>query len=216
MKLNNVSLVIIDDVDVNRVLDVLDVCNYYIDFYDIFYFTSLDVKNEYVKRIDYKIDDLYKYSNFLLKDVTQYIKSEYILVVQWDGFVLNPSAWNHNFLNYDYIGAPWKLDHRIVGNGGFSLRSFKLIDILSNLLHNIEIKNGEDFIICGQMREILENRFKIKFPSIELAKTFSVEDDMLWSGEFGFHNWKKVQPFKNGWKKPNLSYRSDIFINNIY
>jgi len=61
------------------------------------------------------------------------------LLVQPDGFVINPDKWDNQFFEYDYIGAPWEqvphsyLDpwgkpHR-VGNGGFSFRSKKLLDV---------------------------------------------------------------------------------------
>ena len=57
-----------------------------------------------------------------------------MLIIQHDGFILNHKAWDNEFLNYDYIGAPvyWMGNKLIeVGNGGFSLRSKKLLKIIA-------------------------------------------------------------------------------------
>src|SRR5262249_12882229 len=66
-----------------------------------------------------------EYSEFVLKRLVDYVDTPHVLLVQWDGFVLNPGAWREDFLSYDYVGAPWPWhqDGRNVGNGGFSLRS---------------------------------------------------------------------------------------------
>jgi len=57
-----------------------------------------------------------------------------VLIYQEDSIIFKNNI--ENFLQYDYIGAPWyleKMDYPCVGNGGFSLRNPKLmIDILSD------------------------------------------------------------------------------------
>lgn len=47
------------------------------------------------------------YSKFILEELVHYVETDFCLVVQADGFVLNASRWNPRFLDYDYIGAPW-------------------------------------------------------------------------------------------------------------
>ena len=67
------------------------------------------------------------YSQFVLKELGAHIATDYALVVQWDGYVIDGDAWADEFWNYDYIGARWphvQGEFR-VGNGGFSLRSEK-------------------------------------------------------------------------------------------
>ena len=66
------------------------------------------------------------------------IKTEFMLGIHDDGFVINPNLWTDQFLKYDYIGAPWS--HTIpyygqkyrVGNGGFSLRFPVLKHVYTN------------------------------------------------------------------------------------
>ena len=67
------------------------------------------------------------YNQFILKDLNSHITTDFVLVIQYDGFVINPHKWDIKFSEYDYIGAPWPWakDYQ-VGNGGFSLRSKKL------------------------------------------------------------------------------------------
>ena len=39
--------------------------------------------------------------------IGEYIESDFALVVQDDGHIVNPNNWSDEFLAYDYIGAPW-------------------------------------------------------------------------------------------------------------
>ena len=45
------------------------------------------------------------YSQFVLKSLLPHIATEHVLLVQWDGYVCNPDAWDPAFLDCDYIGA---------------------------------------------------------------------------------------------------------------
>ena len=70
------------------------------------------------------------YSRFVLHNLADHIDTDHVLVVQWDGFVRDGRCWQDEFLAYDYIGAVWPQfeDDWKVGNGGFSLRSKKLLE----------------------------------------------------------------------------------------
>src|SRR3954464_6341737 len=61
------------------------------------------------------------YSQLMLKGLKRYVSTTHALVVQWDGYVVNPDAWDPAFLQADYIGAKWfwYRDGMTVGNGGF-------------------------------------------------------------------------------------------------
>ena len=67
----------------------------------------------------------------------RYINTKFCLVTQWDGWVINSQKWNSEFLNYDYIGAIWPdYSSNQIGNGGFSLRSKKLLRSTRDLIEN--------------------------------------------------------------------------------
>lgn len=57
---------------------------------------------------------------FAYEELPNLINTEFYLSIHDDGFIINPHLWDDNFLNYDYIGAPWKNygQRNRVGNGG--------------------------------------------------------------------------------------------------
>ena len=88
-----------------------------------------------------------EYSHFVAKTLVTHIHTSHVLLVQWDGYVVNQSAWTDEFLQYDYIGANWGFhrDAYRVGNGGFSLRSKRLIEAIRD--QEIAETNQEDVAI---------------------------------------------------------------------
>ena len=131
------------------------------------------------------------YSEFVLKQLLHHIDTQFALVTQWDGYVVNASAWDPMFLACDYLGARWPdADPRAnVGNGGFSLRSRKLLLALQD--ERVKLDANEDQIICSVCRGLLEQEYGIRFGSPDAADRFSFEIDQSvpLSGRvtFGFH-----------------------------
>jgi hypothetical protein len=140
----------------------------------------------HVLRID-KLNSAQDYSEFLLDRLVDYIHTDHCLVVQWDGFVLDADRWDPNFLSYDYIGAPWPQfnDGQDVGNGGFSLRSRKLLEACRD--PRFERRHPEDVAICRVNRRLLEQEHGIKFAERALAERFSFERTVPSGATFGFH-----------------------------
>lgn len=140
------------------------------------------------------IRNIEDYSHFMLKGLQAYVKTSHVLTIQWDGYVINPKTWQDQFLQYDYIGAPWPRKSGLwVGNGGFSLRSAKLLAALQD--DAIAPMHPEDVCICDQHRGYLETEHRIQFASPELAEEFSFEFVKPHPQAFGFHgmsNFPKV------------------------
>jgi len=125
------------------------------------------------------------YSELLLKGLRQYVAGTHVLIIQWDSFILHPELWTDDFLQYDYIGAVWPHHPDTpVGNGGFSLRSVKLLEALVSPA--IARHHPEDFCICVDNKVTLENQFGIRFASIQVAEQFAIERTS-WHPAFGFH-----------------------------
>jgi hypothetical protein len=139
--------------------------------------------DERVTYVDIPPIDLAGYNRFIIAQLAAHVDTEHCLIVQADGFILNPGQWDDRFLDYDYIGAPWperlwsatgelQLVNR-VGNGGFSLRSRRLLHATSRL--DCEIANlPEDVVICHYLHEPL-TAAGIRFAPLELAARFSIE-----------------------------------------
>jgi Protein of unknown function (DUF5672) len=132
------------------------------------------------------------YSRIILKDLYAHVTTSHALIVQWDGYVAHSGAWTDEFLEADYLGAPWpdRNGGYTVGNGGFSLRSRKLLEALQDDSFPL-LTNTEDVTICGHHRSRLEFEFAISFGSVDLAQRFSFEMDacaaMQGRKTFGFH-----------------------------
>ena len=127
------------------------------------------------------------YSHFVLKDLVRHVETPHVLLVQWDGYVIHPDAWRDEFLACDYLGAKWSWHDgtRSVGNGGFSLRSRKLLAALQD--PRIELSGAEDETICRVFRPLLEREHGIVFGSEAQADTFAFEASYPLGRPFGFH-----------------------------
>ena len=174
---------------------------------------------KYVEAIESKLDSIDAYSEYCIYKLWAHITTSHVLVVQADGYVLNPDQWNSENLNYDYVGAPWEYsdnayidpfgNHQRVGNGGFSLRSLKLLKVPQNVEVPWEVNTGnfykhmnaglysEDGNICIHNRHIYEAAGCV-FAPIEVAMSFSKEKEVAeFDGRvtFGFH--KKLPRIKD-------------------
>lgn len=129
------------------------------------------------------------YSTFILKQLASHVSTPAALIVQWDGYVLDPSRWRPDFLQYDYVGAewPWYRDRMTVGNGGFSLRSRRLLTLTAAGDFPPAGEIAEDVWICRLHRGTLEQRQGVRFAPVELARCFSYERGVPEAPTFGFH-----------------------------
>lgn len=129
------------------------------------------------------------YNDYLINKLHKYIKTSHCLVIQADGYPINLKAWTDDFLNYDYIGAPWYTQpwplNKTVGNGGFSLRSKKFLVESSKLNYDKTVDPPEDVYLCRVKNDILKAN-GVVFAPHHVAYKFSVED-MFYKEQFGFH-----------------------------
>lgn len=127
------------------------------------------------------------YSKFILQQLAEHVRTDHCLIVQWDGFVLDARQWDPAFLDYDYIGAQWPQfgDGRDVGNGGFSLRSRRLLEACRS--PEFVSSHPEDVAICRINRNLLEQQFGVRFAEREIARRFAFERMRSESNTFGFH-----------------------------
>ena len=135
--------------------------------------------------------DIRDYNRFLMRDLVEHVTTPFVLIFQWDGFLLDPARWSDEFLDYDYVGAPWTEaaapPGQRVGNGGFSIRSRRLLEALQDPKLDYDPTKGEDQLICHKLRPALESRHGIRFAPLELARRFSFEHDRPADPTFGFH-----------------------------
>ena len=182
--LEEVTLFGVDSVDPGRLIAASEICRKHIRFGDVRLLSHLNPDYPDMVKIE-PVTSVEAYSHFMLKKAWEYIRTPYVLVIQADGFILNPFAWSADFLQYDYIGAPWWYnDDHNVGNGGFSLRSRRLMEAVA---HDPLIRDchPEDEVLCRTFGAHLKEEGFLFAPD-EVARRFSVEQEK-WNGQFGFH-----------------------------
>ncbi len=194
LSLKNVTLIGVDCFDINRLIAAADVSQKNIEFGAVKLLTSIrDVKDSRIVKSP-EIKSKEAYSEFIISHLHEYVDTTHMLVIQHDGYVLNHKAWDDEFLQYDYIGATWGYkDNMNVGNGGFSLRSARLMKILAED-SGIRVKHPEDHIICRIYRRYLEQKYNIRFAPEEVANRFAIEaygfvfhGSNVYNNQFGFH-----------------------------
>jgi hypothetical protein len=213
LDLPDVTLACVDTRDTEQAADALQVCSMHISYGRKLLFgchrpRSLPRDVEFVPIAKL---DIGSYSEFIVRDLVGFVETSHCLVVQADGMVCNPCCWDPAFLTYDYIGAPWPDSEAWiglqpewkqavyrrqiargrgrVGNGGFSLRSRKLLECCAE--HDAPVDVEEDYYIC--MREL--DHFLAEgmvFADVQTAARFSLENPVADCAYdlrscFGFH-----------------------------
>jgi hypothetical protein len=176
-----------------------------------------------------RLDSIDAYNRFMVYELAGYVETTHCLVVQADGFALNPDLWDPEFLDYDYIGSPWPRletayidpfgNHQRVGNGGFSLRSRRLLRVPQHAHVEWEVNSSdfykhmgaglhsEDGCICVHNRHVYEAA-GCRFAPLDVAARFASElpiPERLSSRTFGFHKYdpgtgrKRLASWSRGW-----------------
>lgn len=208
-RLSAVTLFGLDCVDIARLIQAAEICTKELEFERVVLLSSLPSGHPHVRAID-PVDSIEAYNDFMIRRLDSYLETEFVMTIQFDAFVLNPAAWSEEFLHYDYIGAPWWEGGKyVVGNGGFSIRSKRLLELLRT---DSSIKRPagvpEDWFICVDIRDHLEHR-GMRFAPVEVARRFSFEanerDGVVWTDQFGFHglDWTDI----SRWTREHPEYR---------
>lgn len=195
--LPDITLIIIDCLNVKRAINAIEKSTKDFEFGEVKLLTSLFSDYPYTVKID-PINRIEAYSHFCIKKLNDYVDTKFVLVIQYDGYIIgDKSTWNNLFYDYDYIGSPWYHWNGTgaVGNGGFSLRSKKLLEILQKD-ESINEYHNEDRMICRKYRSYLETKYGIKFPTKELAGSFS-KNNIKDKNQFGFHQSGRRQPIED-------------------
>ena len=218
LKLNDITLVAVASTKIKQTIDALNYSTQSINFAEVCLITHENINTSTkinVKKIE-ELKSIKDWSKFIIFDLRNFISTKYILLVHWDGFVVNPRLWRNEFLQYDFIGSPWPKFKKIfpqlaerfpedkyrVGNS-VSIRSKKFLEIPTkiNLNWNIDGKISnfhEDGYVCIQKRSELEKN-GIVFAPFDLACNFG--------REYTFAENKEIQPFIfHKWYAKNKNY----------
>jgi hypothetical protein len=108
--------------------------------------------------------DFSGYRRFILNELHKHFETSHCLVVQADGFVVNPGAW-------------WlPLDRNRVCNGGFSVRSHRLMRLAGKIdFERLDYPlRSEDLVLCHYLYDHMRAQ-GVSYAPEELAARFSME-----------------------------------------
>lgn len=145
--------------------------------------------------------DMRGLSHYLSYLARLFVRTPFMMHCQDDGFILEPERWEPEFLDYDYIGAPWA--DGVVGNEGFSIQSQRFLWAKSQF--EWDGKDGQDWFYCRTIKKEMEG-VGIRFAPTALAARFSSELCDHDKPTFGYHGrgycpskhavgQQKIQPF---------------------
>lgn len=152
---------------------------------------------------DESIKSINDWNYKIIYDLHRYVDTPYAMLIHADGYVINPGAWRSEFLDYDYIGAPWPIpkdNYSYRTPNGELVRVGNSVSLRSKRILEAPSKNGlrwrsfygntnEDGFLCVHNRDILE-RNGIIFAGVDIAKYFSKEHEIeenKYIETFAFH-----------------------------
>lgn len=133
-----------------------------------------------------EIKDIDSWNKAVIYELPKYVETSHCLFIHGDGYVINPTMWKDEWLQYDFAGSPWPLpkddfSYRDeegelvrVGNS-IGLRSKKLLDLIATREWKsyYGFSNEDGFITCHN-RKWLESQ-GCKFMPFEEAIYFGKE-----------------------------------------
>ena len=219
LTLPNVTLLAVTSVEIEQHQISLKISSQNIEFGAVKLLSSSLPEKKYsdIEYVSVTPMDRYDQNRFMVDDLHKYFETSHCLYVEADSFVVNADLWKEEFLEFDYIGAPWpnkiqmdpnlvgspglpgpipilNMKENCVGSGGFSLRSRKLLKTTTKINYDslkFPIKN-EDLLICHYLYKDMIDK-GIRFAPPKLAAQFSMEWDALHlygqdvNSVFGFH-----------------------------
>jgi hypothetical protein len=188
LSLPDVTLVALDTANIDLTLLAMYRSMERCTFGDVVLIASRPVSAPFRTVLIEPFADKHAVGAFFVQKLMQHIHTPLFLSIQYDGYVVDASAWRSEFLSYDYIGAKWAwhTDGKNVGNSGFCLMSKKLLDVWGSTLVNPAHESSDDHL-CRTLRSHLELKYGIRFAPEAVADLFAYENSLPRQPTFGFH-----------------------------
>lgn len=193
INLPDVTLIALSSIKIQETINAMQFSMRGIDFGDAVLVTDVKFSHPTIRRENGpRMSNIDDYNVYAFKYLGLHVQTKYALVIQYDSCVIFPELWSDEWLRFDYIGAPWGLpiddfSYRAnngevvrVGNGGFSLRSQRLMRIPH--IYDWKIRedhgyfNEDGNIVCYFRQEMLD--LGIKYAPVEVAAHFSYENEV--------------------------------------
>lgn len=213
LQLPEITLICCDGVNAERAKNVIELCKTKADFGAVKLLTHLPVESEHRVEI-MPLKSLVAYSIWCLTEMHKHIDTPFGLVVQRDGWILNPQSWNPDWLNYDYIG-PLFVQHDDVGSGGFSMRSKRIMQAAAKrigdwdgteehaqFLQVNKARSYEDGVLAMTMRYDGEWNYAPPAEAAKFGQGGNKGKKYYEPYPFGFHGNRQEIDFQTGYVHP--------------
>jgi hypothetical protein len=191
LKLENITLIALTSIKLDKTIKALEYSSKDIKFGAIKLVSDVkpdnlpdSIKHEFCP----KMSNINEWNYAAIYELPKHVTTEFCILIHDDGFIVNADSWRPEFLDYDYIGAPWPLpndnfsyraiDGELIRVGNsVSLRSKKLLDLPNDLELEWKPFHGyynEDGFIAVNYRHIYKEH-GCKYAYIDVAKHFSHE-----------------------------------------
>jgi Protein of unknown function (DUF5672) len=127
-------------------------------------------------------------SAFIWYELPKLARTDWVLLISWDAWVIDATCWSNQFLEYDYVGAPWWYnDGYNVGHG--LLRSRRLLQFLADNRDRFPLGHPEDDLLSRHYRPALEQHgFRWAPERIAARFMFECTRPSPFSRHFMFHD----------------------------
>lgn len=194
---NDVVLVGMGSTKIPETIAAIEYCQKQVQFKECILLTDINFDHPHINHVLIRNIPSYKeYQKFVVKESSQVICDRFqnfdghFLFINWDGFIINPYSWTSEFLQYDYIGAPWPWFKYTVGNGGFALKSKKFLSLQNSIPKDYIVNHNEDVELCLVLRKYFIFN-GCKYADAKIGYKFSTEvGDLETNKSFGFHDFK--------------------------
>ncbi len=203
LTLPNVTLVTVETLCHELAKRTIEDCLSKVQFAEVIVYTDREDKLDIAGARTIKVpnwpskDDYMQFFQFKSCDT---VTTSHVLFLEWDAGICDVSMWRDEFLQYDYLGAPWWYTDGSpnVGNGGFSLRTTRLQRFMKDNQKKYPVGNDNQMCRDCGAEIIREGRFN--WAPVDVANDFAFEGfDRLGLPNnlkhFGYHsviNWPLV------------------------
>jgi len=119
------------------------------------------------------------HAELMLKCLWPFVKTDYVIQLNWDTLLRDPEHFRPDFFDYDYIGHMWPWQAPRTNNTdhcGISWRSRRLLDSMRYPMVQ-PIDESTPFHQSENLRKTVQEKFNLRMDSVETYRQFCLELD---------------------------------------
>ena len=114
-------------------------------------------------------------SHFMWYELPDHIETKWAINIQWDSWIVDVGCWTDEFLQYDYVGAPWWYDDNLNVGNGCALRSRSLMRFLQTNKEQFPLSVSQEDHLIGRIYRPALEKSGFRWAPETLASQFSLE-----------------------------------------